>query len=89
VMGPEGAINILYRKEIAQAEKTGKVVEERARLVDLYRNKFANPYKAAELGYIDEVIAPEDTRRILISSLKALAGKRERGPSRKHGNIPL
>jgi propionyl-CoA carboxylase beta chain len=89
VMGPEGAINILYRKEIAQAEKSGKLVEERARLTDHYRSKFANPYKAAELGYIDEVILPEDTRRILISSLKTLAGKRERGPSRKHGNIPL
>ena len=64
-MGPEGAINILYRKEILQAEKAGQVDEERKRLVDHYRNKFANPYKAAELGYIDEVILPEDTRRIL------------------------
>ncbi len=89
VMGPDGAINILYRKEMAAAEKAGKLVEERARLVELYRNTFANPYKAAELGYIDEVIVPEQTRRMLISSLKALAGKRERGPSRKHGNIPL
>lgn len=89
VMGPEGAINILYRKEIAAAEKSGKLVEERARLADLYRKTFANPYKAAELGYIDEVIVPEDTRRRLISSLRTLEGKRERGPSRKHGNIPL
>jgi propionyl-CoA carboxylase beta chain len=89
VMGPEGAINILYRKEIAQAEKTGQVAQERARLVDLYRSKFANPYKAAELGYIDEVIVPEQTRRMLISSLKALSGKREKRPPRKHGNIPL
>jgi propionyl-CoA carboxylase beta chain len=89
VMGPEGAINILYRKEIAQAEKSGKLNEERSRLTDLYRNTFANPYKAAELGYIDEVILPEDTRRILISSLRVLEGKRERGPARKHGNIPL
>jgi propionyl-CoA carboxylase beta chain len=89
VMGPEGAINILYRKEISQAEKAGKLMEERARLIELYRNTFANPYKAAELGYIDEVIKPEDTRRMLISSLRAVSGKRERGPSRKHGNIPL
>lgn len=89
VMGPEGAINILYRKEIAAAEKQGRVVEERARLVDLYRQTFANPYKAAELGYIDEVIAPEETRRLLINGLKALEGKRERTPTRKHGNIPL
>lgn len=89
VMGPDGAINILYRKEIAAAEKEGRLAEERARLASLYRKTFANPYKAAELGYIDEVIAPEETRRKLISGLKLLEGKRERGPSRKHGNIPL
>lgn len=89
VMGPEGAINILYRKEIAAAEKAGKLAEERTRLVDLYRKTFANPYKAAELGYVDQVIVPEETRRLLIQSLKSISGKRERGPSRKHGNIPL
>ena len=89
VMGPEGAINILYRKEIAAAEKAGKLAEERTRLADLYRKTFANPYKAAELGYIDEVILPEETRKRLITSLRTLEGKRERGPSRKHGNIPL
>ncbi len=89
VMGPDGAINILYRKEIAAAEKSGKLAEERKRLSDHYRATFANPYRAAELGYVDEVIAPEETRRLLISGLKALEGKRERGPSRKHGNIPL
>ncbi len=89
VMGPDGAINILYRKEIAAAEKAGKLAEERARLSDLYRKTFANPYKAAELGYIDEVISPTETRRRLISGLRTLEGKRERGPSRKHGNIPL
>ncbi len=89
VMGPDGAINILYRKEIAAAEKSGRLAEERARLTELYRNTFANPYKAAELGYIDEVIAPEETRRKLASALRLLSTKRERGPSRKHGNIPL
>jgi propionyl-CoA carboxylase beta chain len=89
VMGPEGAINILYRKELASAEKVGKLETERGRLVEQYRTLFANPYKAAELGYIDEVIVPEETRRILISSLRTLEGKRERGPSRRHGNIPL
>ena len=89
VMGPEGAINILYRKEIAAAEKAGRLAEERARLVDQYRQTFANPYKAAELGYIDEVIAPEETRRMLFNGLKLLENKRERGPSRKHGNLPL
>ena len=89
VMGPEGAINILYRKEIMNAEKAGKLTEERDRLVKEYRQTFANPYKAAELGYIDEVIAPEDTRSRLIHAFQAVEGKRERGPSRKHGNIPL
>ena len=89
VMGPEGAINILFRKELAEGEKNGKLAETRAKLVEQYKNTFANPYKAAELGYIDEVIVPEETRRVLISSLKTLEGKRERGPSRKHGNIPL
>lgn len=89
VMGPEGAINILYRKEIAAAEKAGTLADERRRLVELYRKTFANPYKAAELGYIDEVIAPAETRRRLVTGLRALSGKRERGPSRKHGNIPL
>ena len=91
VMGAEGAIGILYRKEIAAAEKAGpgKVEQERKRLTDLYRQTFANPYKACELGYVDAVILPEDTRGTLIGSLKTLEGKRERGPSRKHGNIPL
>ena len=89
VMGPDGAINILYRKEIAEAEKKGRLDQERTRLADLYRETFANPYKAAELGYVDEVIAPEQTRRLLIQCLSVLKGKRERGPSRKHGNIPL
>jgi propionyl-CoA carboxylase beta chain len=89
VMGPEGAINILYRKEIAAAEREGRLAEERSRLVEHYRATFANPYKAAELGYIDEVIAPEETRNRLLRGLRALEGKRERGPARKHGNIPL
>ncbi len=89
VMGPEGAINILYRKEIAEAEKKGNTAAVRAQLVEKYRDTFANPYKAAELGYVDEVIVPEETRRVLIRSLRALAGKRERPPARKHGNIPL
>ncbi len=89
VMGPEGAINILYRKEIMEAEKLGKLAQIRGRLIEDYRTKFANPYKAAELGYVDEVILPQETRQVLIRGLKALSGKRERGPSRKHGNIPL
>lgn len=89
VMGPDGAINILYRKEVLEAEKAGNLDATRAKLVADYKEKFANPYKAAELGYIDEVIEPQFTRVRLIQALELLEGKRERGPSRKHGNIPL
>ncbi len=89
VMGPEGAINILYRKEILEAEKKGTLDQERARLANLYRETFANPYKASELGYVDQVIDPRHTRQRLIQALGALSGKREKGPARKHGNIPL
>jgi len=81
VMGPDQAINILNRNEIRPAERT-KLIEE-------YRQKFANPFKAAELGYIDEVLMPRDTRPRLISALKALENKRDKNPPRKHGNIPL
>jgi propionyl-CoA carboxylase beta chain len=86
VMGPEGAVNIIARKEIEQAENPEA---ERARLASDYRNTFANPYRAAELGYIDEVIRPEDTRPRLIGAFEMLEGKRETNPPRKHGNIPL
>ena len=86
VMGPDGAVNIVFRSQI---EKAKDPVAEKARLVDEYRRTFANPFKAAELGYIDEVLMPRDTRPRLIASLKALANKREKNPPRKHGNIPL
>jgi propionyl-CoA carboxylase beta chain len=86
VMGPEQAINIVFRNELASAKDA---VAERTRLADDYRKTFANPFKAAELGYIDEVIMPRDTRPKVISALKALANKREKNPPRKHGNIPL
>ncbi len=86
VMGPDGAVNIVFRNEIQKAKDP---VAEKARLVEEYRQTFANPFKAAELGYIDEVLMPRDTRPRLISSLKALENKRERNPPRKHGNIPL
>lgn len=89
VMGPEGAISILYRKEIAEAEAKGRGLEERARLTEAYRMAFANPYKASELGYVDQIIVPEETRRVLISGLRAVGTKRERPPARRHGNIPL
>jgi propionyl-CoA carboxylase beta chain len=86
VMGPEQAINIVFRNELANAKDA---VVERKRLAEDYREKFANPFKAAELGYIDEVIMPRDTRPKLIGALKALVNKREKNPPRKHGNIPL
>jgi propionyl-CoA carboxylase beta chain len=86
VMGPEGAVNIIFRGELQRASDA---VAERARLVEDYRGTFANPFKAAELGYIDEVIFPRDTRARLITSLKALENKRDKNPPRKHGNIPL
>jgi len=86
VMGPDGAVNIVFRNEIQRA---GDPVAEKNRLVDDYRRTFANPFKAAELGYIDEVLMPHDTRPRLITSLKALQNKREKNPPRKHGNIPL
>ena len=81
VMGPAGAVNIIFRNEVDEAAK--------ARRVEDYRDNFANPYKAAELGYIDEVIYPRDTRRKIIQALDMTKTKREENPPRKHGNIPL
>jgi len=86
VMGPEGAVNIIFRNELAKA---ADATAERARLVSEYREKFANPFKAAELGYIDEVILPEQTREKLVRALEMLKDKRQENPGRKHGNIPL
>jgi len=86
VMGPEGAINIVFRDQLKQAADE---VAERTRLIEEYRRAFANPFKAAELGYVDEVLHPRDTRPRLIASLRALENKRQRNPPRKHGNIPL
>lgn len=86
VMGPDGAVNIIFRKEIATAEDPEA---ERARLVQEYRDKFANPYIAAARGYIDDVIEPRETRLRLIEALKMLQNKRDSNPAKKHGNIPL
>jgi propionyl-CoA carboxylase beta chain len=86
VMGPEGAVSIIFRKEITSAADPSA---ERQRLIAEYRQKFANPYKAAELGYVDEVIRPEDTRPRLIRALEMLRTKRQTLPPKKHGNIPL
>jgi len=86
VMGPEGAVNIIYRREIQAAADPASV---RKAFVDEYRAKFANPYKAAELGFIDEVIYPRQLRARLGASLELLRDKRDKNPPRKHGNIPL
>ncbi len=86
VMGPEGAVNIVFRKELLAAKDREA---ERERLIAEYRQKFANPYKAAELGYVDEVIRPEDTRPRVIRALEMLRTKRQDVPPKKHGNIPL
>ncbi len=86
VMGPEGAVNILYRREMAAADDPEAFRIER---VKEFRNKFANPYIAAERGYIDEVIEPKETRPRLIRALRALGTKRDTNPPKKHGNIPL
>ncbi len=86
VMGPEGAVNILYRRELSKAEDAEAFRAER---VEEFRDKFANPYVAAEKGYIDDVIEPKETRPRLISALRMTATKRDTNPPKKHGNIPL
>ncbi|MGC9962687.1 MAG: acyl-CoA carboxylase subunit beta [Acidimicrobiales bacterium] len=86
VMGPQGAVEIVYRRELADSADP---VARRAELVDDYTNRYANPYVAAERGYVDDVIDPADTRRVIVRSLDLLASKREELPHRKHGNVPL
>ncbi len=86
VMGPQGAANIVFRKDIANAKDPAKVRQEK---VDDYTAEFATPYKAAERGYVDDVIEPATTRPRLIAAFDMLAGKREGRPAKKHGNIPL
>ena len=86
VMGPDGAVNIIFRKELEKAEDP---VQKKAELVAEYRRKFASPYVAAERGYIDDVIEPKETRPRLINALEMLSNKRDSNPAKKHGNIPL
>jgi len=86
VMGPEGAANIIYRKEIEEAKNTQEVRDEK---IKQYRDKFANPYIAASRGYVDAVIEPQHTRCQLINSLEMLTNKREERPQKKHGNLPV
>jgi propionyl-CoA carboxylase beta chain len=86
VMGPEGAVNILYRRELEAAPDAAAA---RAEKVAEFREKFANPYVAAARGFVDEVIAPRQTRAKLVAALASLETKRDRNPPKKHGNIPL
>lgn len=86
VMGADGAVNIVFRKELKEAKDPNV---ERARLVEQYRKTFATPYKAAELGYVDEVIEPRTTRVKIIQALEMLKDKVDTNPKKKHGNIPL
>jgi acetyl-CoA carboxylase carboxyltransferase component len=86
VMGPEGAVNIIFRKELQRAADP---VSRKAQMIEEYKEKFSNPFIAAERGYVDDVIEPEETRPRLIAALEMLQTKRETLPPRKHGNIPL
>jgi propionyl-CoA carboxylase beta chain len=86
VMGPEGAVNIIFRKELAEADDPES---RRAELIADYKERFANPWSAAERGYVDDVIEPRRTRPVLIDALETSLTKREPRPKRKHGNIPL
>ncbi|MCW1250344.1 acyl-CoA carboxylase subunit beta [Acaricomes phytoseiuli] len=89
VMGAQGAVNILYRRDLAAAAEEGNAEERRGELVQQYEEELLNPYQAAELGYVDAVIAPADTRVQIIRGLRALRDKRASLPAKKHGNIPL
>ena len=86
VMGPEGAVNIVFRKELAEADDAEA---RRLELIDDYKDRFANPYTAAERGYVDDVIRPSRTRPVLIEALETALPKRVERPKRRHGNIPL
>jgi propionyl-CoA carboxylase beta chain len=89
VMGPEGAVNIVFRSELEKIPDEAARAEARARFTQEYKDRFANPYKAASLGYVDEIIRPRQTRWSIIRSLRTLANKRQSNPPRKHGNMPL
>jgi acetyl-CoA carboxylase carboxyltransferase component len=86
VMGPSGAVEIIFSKEISQADNPSKKAKE---LEEQYKEKFANPYVAAKRGYVDDVIEPQRTRFRIIKALEMLKNKRDSLPMKKHGNIPL
>jgi propionyl-CoA carboxylase beta chain len=88
VMGPEGAVNIVYKRELDRAPEAERERLRQEKIAE-FRARFANPYIAAERGYIDAVIEPRQTRARLITALAALENKRDSNPKKKHGNIPL
>jgi acetyl-CoA/propionyl-CoA carboxylase carboxyl transferase subunit len=85
-MGPQGAVSVIYKRDIAKADDPKQRSDE---LIEEYREQFANPYYAAERGYVDDVIEPRQTRAALIGALRMARDKQVRRPQRKHGNIPL
>jgi propionyl-CoA carboxylase beta chain len=85
-MGPDGAVNIIFRKELQEAADP---IAKRAELIEVYKEKFANPFVAASWGYLDDVIDPSDTRPRLIEALKVVQNKRDSNPPRKHSTMPL
>jgi propionyl-CoA carboxylase beta chain len=97
VMGAEGAVNIVYKREIERAALSAKSEKEKAEVIararnekiEEFRDRFASPYVAAERGYVDAVIRPQETRKKLIDALEMLQTKRDKNPPKKHGNIPL
>jgi acetyl-CoA carboxylase carboxyltransferase component len=86
VMGPEGAVDIVYKRELDRAANREQVREQK---IEEFRERFANPYVAADRGFVDAVIQPRETRKKLIQALEMLATKRDKNPPKKHGNIPL
>jgi propionyl-CoA carboxylase beta chain len=87
-MGPEGAVDIVYRRELDKVPPEERSAK-RAEKIEEFRDRFANPYVAAEKGFVDEVIQPRDTRLKIIRALEMLETKRDKNPPKKHGNIPL
>ena len=88
VMGPEGAVDIVYKRELAKVPEAEREKLRQERITE-FRDRFANPFVAAERGYIDAVVEPADTRARIITALRALENKRDTNPKKKHGNIPL
>ena len=88
VMGPEGAVNIVYKRELEKVPESEREAVRREKIAE-FRDRLANPFVAAERGYIDAVIEPSATRARIITALRALETKRDTNPKKKHGNIPL